>query len=389
MISDFVISRLPAIIFGKHKCLELPKFIKQYGNSLLLVTGKGSFCQSTQWEQLQKTLISEKITWQMAHIDKEPSPELIDQIVKQFSENNFSVVVGIGGGSVLDGAKAIAGLIPCQHSIMNYLEGVGPELDYQGPALPFIALPTTAGTGSEATKNAVISSHGENGFKKSFRDESLVAALTIIDPLLFHSCPPPLIAMNGMDALTQLMESYVSTRSNPLTDALAISGVKAVKQGLFRWYRGDEEGAAYMAYAALLSGITLAQTGLGVVHGIASPLGAMFPIPHGVACGSTLATATETNIKAMLEREKANPAIYKYKELSLLLHSTSSEGSLESLTSTLFQWQEELQIPKLSQYGIKFADIPKITANSRGSSMQTNPIFLTDSEISGIIETCM
>ena len=216
------------------------------------------------------------LSWEDMVVEQEPSPGLVDQAVRVYRHAGIEIVLGIGGGSVLDAAKAIAGLLPHGNSVMDHLEGVGPELPYQGPSLPFIAVPTTAGTGSEATKNAVLSMHGPDGFKKSFRHDLLVARYAVVDPALLATCPPDLIAANGMDALTQLLESYVSTRANPFVDALALSGLGYVRDGLLDWYEGGEkaaEGRAGMAYAALLSGITLAQVGLGSVHGLAAPLG--------------------------------------------------------------------------------------------------------------------
>ena len=237
----------------------------------------------------------------------------------------FDVVVGIGGGSVLDTAKAVAGLLIPGNSVMDHLEGVGPELPYRGPSVPFVAVPTTAGTGSEATKNAVLSVRGAGGFKKSFRDEALVARVAIVDPDLLAACPPELIAGNGMDALTQLLESYVSTKANPFTDALALSGLAAARDGLLAWFEevAAARGAAgpgsvaavareQMAYAALCSGICLAQAGLGAVHGLASPLGAQYPIPHGAACGATLVAATRVNIAALEARDPGNRALSRY-----------------------------------------------------------------------------
>jgi alcohol dehydrogenase class IV len=300
------------------------------------------------------------------------------------------VVIGIGGGSALDAAKAIAGLLRPGNSVMDHLEGVGPELPYGGPATPFIAVPTTAGTGSEATKNAVLSVQGPDGFKKSFRDEKLVADVALVDPDLLATCPPAVIAANGMDAFTQLLESYVSSRAAPLTDSLAWGGMKAARDGLLALYddAGNAEAREQMAYAALVSGITLAQVGLGSVHGLAAPLGAFFPIPHGVACGTLVATATRINIEALRVREPAHPALAKYALVGQLL---SKQGHVEqaaghaALIDTLEAWTHALGLPTLSHYGVTPGDIPRIVANSRGSSMKTNPIRLEDDEIAVIL----
>lgn len=321
----------------------------------------------------------------------EPSPQLIDEAVSNHRTQQIDVVVGIGGGSALDAAKAIAGLLKPGNSVMDHLEGVGPELPYQGPTTPFIAVPTTAGTGSEATKNAVLSVHGANGFKKSFRDEKLVAEIALVDPDLLTSCTAPVIAANGMDAFTQLLESYVSSKANRLTDALAWSGMKAVRDSLLDWYREGataSDAQAGVAYAALLSGITLAQVGLGSVHGLASPLGAFFPIPHGVVCGTLVAESTAMNIGALQAREPNSKTLLKYAQAGRMLAKDvhlSDDEALTRLTETLHAWTSAMQLPRLSAYGIKLSDIPVIVANSRGSSMKTNPIVLTDDEIGEIL----
>jgi len=274
---------------------------------------------------------------------------------------------------------------------MDYLEGVGPELPYEGPAVPFIAVPTTAGTGSEATKNAVLSVQGPDGFKKSFRHDKLVAEYAIVDPDLLATCSPELIAANGMDALTQLLESYVSTRANVMTDALAISGLRAARDGLLAWYddtAGAHEARAQMAYAAMISGITLAQVGLGSVHGLASPLGAFYPIGHGVVCGTLVAAATEVNINTMLLREPESPALAKYARLGEVLcqrRHPSTEAARNALIELLQDWTMRMQLPPLGKYGIEEAGLDHVVAHSRGSSMKTNPIVLTDDEIKSVL----
>ena len=399
-IAEFSIARLPHIHFGAGVFSRTAGICSKFGRRLLIVTGAQSFQQSPYRIELEAELTNQHIDWRYFRIAAEPSPELIDQAVKQFADDDIDLVLGIGGGSALDAAKAIAGLLKPQTPVMDYLEGVGPERRYEGPALPFVAVPTTAGTGSEATKNAVLSQHGESGFKKSFRDDQLVAQYAIVDPLLLSSCPPAVIAANGMDALTQLLESLVSTRANPLTDALAMDGLRHIRDGLISLYQnnaGNLEAQSSMAYASMLSGICLAQTGLGSVHGLASPLGAFFPIPHGVACGRLLAEATQLNIKALLAREPDSPALKKYALASRLLgaknshHQTrqSIEDSLTALCDLLIEWTERLQLPNLSHYGITHSDIAKLVKHSRGSSMQTNPVVLSDTEIAGLIQACL
>jgi alcohol dehydrogenase class IV len=296
---------------------------------------------------------------------------------------------------VLDAAKAVAGLLPHGNSVMDHLEGVGPETPYTGPSLPFIAVPTTAGTGSEATRNAVLSVHGQRGFKKSFRHDLLVARYAVIDPDLLANCPPDLIAANGMDALTQLLESYVSTRANPFTDALALDGLAYVRDGLLAWHEGGADAAearAGMAYAALLSGITLAQVGLGVVHGLAAPLGAFYPIPHGVACGATVAAATGINIRALEQRQPDSMALTKYARAGRLLGGRADVGDAGArggLVQVIKEWTARLGIPGLSRYGVEAGGFDALVACCRGNSMKTNPLMLEDGEVREILARCL
>ncbi len=389
--NSFSITRLPRIEFGRGKFLLLAEIIKPYGDNVLLITGKSSFSKTKHWNELLKLFQVNNIHWTHISILSEPSPARVDEIVATHADKEIDVVLAIGGGSVLDAAKAVAGLIKNQQSVLDFLEGVGPELDYTGPSIPFIALPTTAGTGSEVTKNAVLGVVGKKGFKKSFRDESLLAEVAIIDPELLANCPPALIAANGMDALTQLIESFVSSKSNPLTDALIIATLPNIGKSLLSWFEnvGDIETAQNdLAFSAMISGITLAQVGLGSVHGLASPLGAYFSIPHGVACGSLLAAATAVNIQAMREREPNNTALEKYARISTLLTAKlydSDEQAQRALIDVLIQWTQVLNIPSLNSYGLTERDLSHIVANSRGSSMKTNPIELKDEEIASIL----
>ncbi len=393
--APFTIGRLPRVHFGVGVFARLPGLLAGYGRGVLLVTGSQSFQATANWVWLETELRDHGFTRFHVTVPGEPSPELVDMAVQQHAEEAIDVVVGIGGGSALDAAKAIAGLLRVGDPVTDYLKGVGPEKPYAGPAVPFIAVPTTAGTGSEATKNAVLSRQGAEGFKKSFRDDRLVAEHALVDPDLLIGCPPELIAANGMDALTQLIESWTSLRASPFTDALALSGLEAARDGLLPWYSRAGEAAeiteaarSRMAWASLVSGITLAQAGLGAVHGLASPLGAFFPIPHGVVCGTLLAEATAINIRAMRERDRHNPALARYARLAELLLETplrDPEQAWALLVERLRAWSEHLKLPRLSAYGIGEADLDRIVAHARGSSMRTNPIELSDEELREIL----
>ena len=393
MLTAFEISRLPRIIFGPGTLIRVADLAAGFGRSALLVTGAETLDRCTAWPALREAFAQKQITWKQVHIPGEPSPDLIDSLVTAHSGDPIDVVIGIGGGSALDAAKAIAGLLRPGNSVRDHLEGVGPELPYLGPTTPFIAVPTTAGTGSEATKNAVLSEGGAQGFKKSFRDERLVAEWAVIDPDLLATCPPAIIAANGMDAFTQLLESFVSTRANPLTDALALDGLTRVRDSLLAWFNDplSPDAAPYradMAYAALLSGITLAQVGLGSVHGLAAPLGAFFPISHGVACGTLVAEATRINIEALRARMPDSTALTKYAIVGRLLARDphlSNQDALTALISTLENWTQAMALPRLSAFSIDEEAIPPLVANGRGSSMKTNPIVLTDAEIAALL----
>lgn len=383
----FSIARLPRIEFGSGALEKLPEIAAGYGSRLLLVTGQRSFAESEPGTRLFAQLRRRGLVWEQVSVSGEPSPEFVDATVAALRGTPFDVVVGIGGGSALDAAKAIAGLLRPGNSVMDHLEGVGPELPYHGPATPFIAVPTTAGTGSEATKNAVLTAPG--GFKKSFRDDRLVAEWAIVDPDLLATCPPALIAADGLDAFTQILESFVSTRANPMTDALARSGIMAARDALPALHRQQSAAArAPMAYASLMSGICLAQTGLGAVHGLASPLGAFFPIPHGVVCGTLVAAATASNIAALESRAPDHPALPKYGEIGrrfAMQKGLSGPDARAFLVDSLRRWEVELALPRLSAYGIGESDLPRIVAASRGGSMKTNPIVLTDAELTDIL----
>ena len=412
----FSITRLPRILFGGGTSGELGAVVREFGHRALVVVRGPGFTESPAWARIRAALELAGVEVALESVSGEPSPALVDGIVARHRGSGssrghasgpapFDVVVGIGGGSVLDTAKAVAGLLIPGNSVMDHLEGIGPELPYRGPSMPFVAVPTTAGTGSEATKNAVLSVRGVGGFKKSFRDETLVARVAIVDPDLLGSCPPELIAGNGMDALTQLLESYVSTKANPFTDALATSGLAATRDGLGTWFEeavagrgaaGPRSAAAAarerMAYAALCSGICLAQAGLGSVHGLASPLGAQFPIPHGVACGATLVAATRVNITALEARDPGNRALGRYAAAGRLFTGRAHVDDRQArsvLVSALESLTARLGVARLSAFGITESSIPALVADSRGSSMKTNPIVLTDEEIASILRASL
>ncbi|MBF0107853.1 MAG: iron-containing alcohol dehydrogenase [Magnetococcales bacterium] len=393
-VGEFAIAALPRIDFGPGALLRSVGHALGHGRNLLLVTGGRSLESGGHLARVVAAIESGGGAWQRVVIEDEPSPELVDEVVKRHGTDGIDCVLAIGGGSVLDGGKAIAGLIASGRSVLDFLEGVGRGCRYEGPAIPLIAVPTTAGTGSEATKNAVLSRRGPEGFKKSFRDDRLVAAVAVVDPDLLQGAPDALLAANGMDALTQLLESFTSTRTNPMTDTLAWSGMESFKDHFLPFWRsrgGDPQGRAAMAYASLMSGICLAQTGLGAVHGLAAALGARIPIPHGVACGTLLAETTAINIEALRRRQPDSGALDRYARTGNLLSGRSDprDQALAGLVARLRSWKETLALPGLGRFGLDSSHWPPIVADSRGSSMKTNPIPLEDSELTEILDRCV
>jgi len=388
----FELGRLPRIAFGPGVRLRLPELAARHGGRLLLVTGGHSLRASVHGRSLYESFHRHGLEVHALVVSGEPSPAFVDAAVREHRARGIDVVVGIGGGSVLDAAKAVAGLLPSGRAVMDHLEEVGRGIPYEGPATPMLAAPTTAGTGSEATKNAVLSEIGADGFKRSFRDDALVPEWAVVDPDLLETCPRGLIAADGMDALTQLLESYVSRRAQPFTDALAEQGLRAVREGLLAWYEdtGDPAAArASMAYAALLSGITLANAGLGVVHGLSAPLGARWPIPHGVACGTLVAAATAANVRALRSREPGSEALARYGRAWALLAGDPGlppADAPERLAALLEEWTARLDQPRLGAFGVSAADAAWIVERGRGGSTKTNPIVLDDAELAQILE---
>ena len=398
-VSAFTLGRIPRITFGAGTVAQLPGIVRGHGSRALLVTGGSSLAASGRLAQVTAGLEAAGVAVVgLVEIHDEPSPQAIDAAVAANRAAAVDVVLGIGGGSVLDTAKAIAGLLDGGTSVMDHLEGLPGYRPYAGTSVPFVAVPTTAGTGSEATRNAVISERGPQGYKRSFRDERLVAADAVLDPDLLAGADRVRIAANGMDAVTQLLEAYVSAKAGPLTDALALDGLASARDGLLAWH-ADPDGPdaptarARMAYAALLSGICLAHAGLGAVHGLASPLGAQLPIPHGIACGTTLSGITTANVAALEARDPGSPALGKYAVLGRLLarlpEAAPDDEARAALVGVLATWTTTLAIPGLGSYGLDATGIPAIVADARGSSMRTNPVVLTDDELAAVLRAAL
>ncbi len=370
MPGTFVFTHTPQIRFGAGRLNDVPDLIARYGTTALLITGGTSFEASGRKAIFIKALENLGITVYHVSVRNEPSPKLVDSITTAHRKLGIDAVCAVGGGSVIDAGKAVSAMLPQDSSVFEYLEGVGSDKSHDGRKVPFIAIPTTAGTGSEATKNAVLSRVGRDGFKKSIRHDNFVPDTAVIDPELMLSCPRAVTASTGMDALTQLLESYVSTKATPLTDALAESGlVYAAANIVPACYdgAGNIKIRAGMAYATLMSGITLANAGLGVVHGFASSVGGLFNIPHGVLCGTLLGAASAVTIERLdTDPERYKAAKEKYARAGAILEGLDYHAGLDAdeLCNTLVRRLEkltvDLELPRLGEFGVTENDIGTI-----------------------------
>ncbi|MBI5209759.1 MAG: iron-containing alcohol dehydrogenase [Elusimicrobia bacterium] len=388
VIPLFAFARTPRLVFGPGSLGHLPGIALSMGSTALLVTGGQSLEKSGMLAAVIKTLKSRGLEVFHVAVAGEPTPDFVDSTVTEYREKEVDVVIAVGGGSVMDAGKALAAMLTENVSVMELLEGVGKRQPC-GSKLPFIAVPTTAGTGSEATKNAVLSRVGRDGFKKSLRHENFVPEVAVVDPKLTLYCPQDVSAACGVDAFTHLIEGYVSSIANPLTDALAWSGLELLNENLLLACTGagrDINARSAMSYAAFLSGVALANAGLGIIHGLAGPIGGLFPIPHGVVCGTLAAPAIATNIRALRARGGAgHPALLKYARVGALLcgcDPADTERSPDLLVEKVREWVGELNIGSLADYGVKPWDIRKVIDSA---GMKENPVALEMEEVRGIL----
>jgi len=388
-IADFSFTRMPEIHFGPGKLSLLPRLVGQRGKNVLLVTGSASFVRSPRYLALTDELAKAGIRIFHCSVSGEPSPDFVDTTVASLRDEGIACVVGIGGGSALDAGKAVSAMLPQHGSVVPYLECVDTQ-KHDGRKVPYIAVPTSSGTGAEATKNAVLSHIGVDGYKSSLRHDNFVPDIALLDPELTLSCPPDVTAACGLDALTQLLEAYVSSKASPMTDALALSGLEHLAAGFIPAVENGENDLAargHMAYAALLSGAVLANAGLGVVHGFAGPIGGFFPIPHGVVCGTLIGAATRINIEVLrLDATRNRAALEKYARAGALLSGEGTatiDAGCERLVQTLDRWIASTGIARLSVYGIAPTDFPRILDKSNNKN---SPITLDRGQMQAILE---
>lgn len=364
MVNKFTLLRTPRILFGTGQVEGLPGLFGREKKNLLVITGSSSLIHNPGLVRILLELENAGHTVYTEKIEREPSPADIDHITDKYRPAGVDAVISIGGGSVMDSGKAVSAMLPLEGTVLDYLEGVGTK-PHPGTKKLFIAIPTTAGTGSEATANAVLALTGPNGFKRSLRNENLVPDVAIVDPDLTMNCPPEITAASGMDAFTQLTESYLSLKSGPLTDALALEGIRNIHSCLSRAVEaGDDSGArSGMSYAALLSGITLSNAGLGLVHGFASSAGGIFDIPHGVICGTLMGVVNRFNIEALLKADTLSIAHEKYSILGKLLSGVANKDMswyMQFAVDYTEELTEKLQLKRLGDFGISVSDLGRI-----------------------------
>ena len=388
--SGFSLLRQPRVFFGPGKLHDLPDLIREFGSNVLLVTGAGTLKRSGSLSRFADRMKVEFLHYQHYTVEGEPSADLVDRAVAEYGGAGIQIVVAVGGGSVLDAGKAISAMLLKKEPVERYIEGQPEFKAHDGLKVPFIAVPTTSGTGSETTNNAVISKVGKDGYKRSLRHHAFIPEIALIDPELMLSMPAGLTAASGMDAFTQLLEALVSPYASHYTDAIALSGIEHFSRSFIpvcKTGTKDLEARSGMAYAAFMSGIALANAGLGIVHGFASSVGGYVDIPHGVLCATLLYPATRENISLLRENgDCAKPVLAKYAAAGRLMCADSSLDDYEASTALLEKLdalQKELGFPQLGDFGIVENDIDMIVSRTRSKS---NPVELNGQSMRSILQ---
>jgi|FLYN01.1.fsa_nt_gi alcohol dehydrogenase class IV len=370
------------IIFGPGILGEVGPIAAKMGSRALVVTGR----TPARAQPLFDLLDEQGISYECFAVGGEPTVEVARAGTELARKTGCDLLIGFGGGSVLDTGKAIAGLLANGGDPLDYLEIIGRGQPITKPAAPYIAIPTTAGTGAEVTMNAVLASK-EHRQKVSLRSPHMLPRVALVDPALTHNLPADITATTGMDALTQCLEPYVSNKANPLTDSLAREGMQRAARSLRRAYeRGDDSAAREdMAITSLFGGLSLANAKLGAVHGFAGVLGGMFDAPHGAICARLLPPVMAVNVRALQQRQPDSDALRRYREIARIL-TGNPQAKAEDGVSWTQELGEALHIPPLSQYGVTPADFPTLIEKSASaSSMQGNPIKLTPDEMQDIL----
>jgi alcohol dehydrogenase class IV len=370
------------IIFGAGALTEVGSLAAQMGRRALVITTHHAGRAAPLFIQLSGA----KVEYVTFEIDHEPTTEIVLKGTQLARDHHCDLVIGFGGGSVIDTGKAIAALLTNPGDVLDYLEVIGRGQKLTQPSAPYIAIPTTAGTGSEVTRNAVLASP-EHKVKVSMRSAYMLPTLALIDPDLARSLPPDVTAYTGLDALTQVIEPFVCNQANPVTDALCREGIWRAGRSLLRAYSQGNDAVARedMALVALFGGLALANAKLGAVHGFAGPLGGMFDAPHGAVCAALLPHVMAKNVEVLRERQPDSSALRRYVEVAQQL-TCDQAATADDGVAWMRSLNEEMSVPGLRAYGLSEADFGEvIEKSSRSSSMKGNPVALTADDLRDIL----
>jgi alcohol dehydrogenase class IV len=374
------------IIFGAGRLHELKNQLEAGAKRVLLVRGKSS----DAIPRVREILSAQEIPFKEFSLHGEPTMDTVTEGAQFALQHDCNLVIGLGGGSVLDAGKAIAALATNRRDIFDYLEIVGKGQPLTEKPLPYMAIPTTSGTGSEVTRNAVLESPA-HGLKVSLRSPLMLPDIALVDPELTYGLPPAVTASSGLDALTQLIEPFVSVKANPMTDAICREGIHHAARSLRTAYQNGADISARedMALASLFGGLALANAALGAVHGFAGPLGGMLHAPHGAICAKLLPLVMAANLKALQTRHAGHIAIERYTEIAQLLHGNKNATAQDGIQSVK-ELVNDLHIPSLSSYGMTKSQIPELVQKTLNtSSYKGNPIALNKEELANVLEQAL
>ncbi len=374
------------IVFGPGSLAQIGPLAASLGSRALLVTGR----TPGRADSVRERLASAGLETIGMSVRGEPTVEDARRGAELARSEGADLVVACGGGSAIDAGKAVAALLGNGGDPLDYLEVVGRGQPLTRPSLPFVAIPTTAGTGSEVTRNAVLASP-EHRLKASLRSPMMLPRVAVVDPDLLLGLPAHVVAASGLDAFAQLLEPFVSIRANPLVDALCREGLARSARSLRRAYEGDRSEAVRvdLALASLFGGLALANAGLGAVHGFAAPVGGRWGAPHGATCAALLGPVVRTNLEALEGRLPESPALGRYREVAAIV-TGRPEAEAEDVVAWIDAQVRALEIPGLSHWGATAADVPAIVAQARAaSSMKGNPVELLESELARIVSASL
>ncbi len=383
---DFEFATAGRIVFGNGRIQELKEIAADYGKQVLVITGENN----PLYELTVQDLKDNGFIVSQYKVDQEPTTDIALQAAELARNEKCELVIGIGGGSVVDTGKAVSALLTNKGDIYDYLEVIGKGQKLSNPTAPYIAIPTTAGTGAEVTRNAVLGSK-EHRVKVSMRSPYMLPDVALVDPELTFSMPPDVTASTGLDALTQLMEAYVSNKANPLTDGICLEGLKRASRSLVAAFRDGNDANARedMSIAGLFSGFALANAKLGAVHGFAGPLGGLFPAPHGVVCARLLPFVTEANVSYISRQYPDSPYLERFDTVAKVL-TGNANATAKQAVEWVQQVCDELNVAPLSDFGMTEQNIPLVVEKaSNASSMKGNPVVLPDEILTNILRKAL